>query len=491
MTTANIKLIYDDTVRVPEQVSGLTGIRHFGSLLYRRQMVSRHLATLASDAGIDQIVHLRSNWDVDALREHVAHDTGSDLYLYYPSNLVSTQPLAATRNFFQKIRYARQNLVLELDQGLQWSGLALMDKRTFSGFAKSLGEGAHGKFMALNAGTFSLLDNTLGLIDLRDQTQFMSFLTSNFEVRHFNAINNDHFTITKRSKDKAKLQREFSYYHLLPPELQMFFVQPFDFQDAGETASYRMERLFVPDMAIQWVHGALSLEEFASFLDRLFYYIALRPRKTVGGADLEAEINRLYHQKVGERIASLKAMADYPKIAALLASAPAVGGVDRLVERYQRLCHAMPRSLKSGYLCIGHGDLCFSNILYGKSTQLLKLIDTRGATTVDELYADPYYDLAKLSHSILGNYDYINNGIFDIALGNDLGVELSLSPHDHLAHQQLFRDKLEAHGFDGRLVRLYEASLFISMLPLHIDIPKKVLALALNADAILRELESV
>ena len=49
-------------------------------------------------------------------------------------------------------------------------------------------------------------------------------------------------------------------------------------------------------------------------------------------------------------------------------------------------------------LCIGHGDLCFSNMLYSKTTGLLKFIDPRGADKPSDLYMHSYYDVAKLSH---------------------------------------------------------------------------------------------
>ena len=50
-----------------------------------------------------------------------------------------------------------------------------------------------------------------------------------------------------------------------------------------------------------------------------------------------------------------------------------------------------------------------------------------------------------------------------------------------------FKEYLEQHGFAYELVRLYEASLFLSMLPLHIDNPHKVFGFLLNGIAILRE----
>lgn len=54
---------------------------------------------------------------------------------------------------------------------------------------------------------------------------------------------------------------------------------------------------------------------------------------------------------------------------------------------------------------------------------------------------------------------------------------------------ELFKGKLEQFGIDFKLVRMYEASLFLSMLPLHMDRPKKVFAFVLNAIAILESLE--
>ena len=51
-----------------------------------------------------------------------------------------------------------------------------------------------------------------------------------------------------------------------------------------------------------------------------------------------------------------------------------------------------------------------------------------------------------------------------------------------------FQERLEARGIDVYGVRLREASLFLSMLPLHNDDPRKVLAFVLNAIGILDEL---
>jgi hypothetical protein len=130
---------------------------------------------------------------------------------------------------------------------------------------------------------------------------------------------------------------------------------------------------------------------------------------------------------------------------------------------------------------IGHGDLCFSNILYDNDCGILKLVDPKGAINEKELWSDPYYDIAKLSHSICGHYDYINNGLFDIQLDDAMRLKVTIDSKNSDDFKNIFIKKLILHGFSYAVVRIFEASLFISMLPLHIDNAPRVLAFILNA----------
>ena len=60
---------------------------------------------------------------------------------------------------------------------------------------------------------------------------------------------------------------------------------------------------------------------------------------------------------------------------------------------YGKVTKAYPE--KEHRLVVGHGDLCFSNILYSREANLLKLIDPKGALAEEDLYTDPYYDPEK------------------------------------------------------------------------------------------------
>ena len=137
---------------------------------------------------------------------------------------------------------------------------------------------------------------------------------------------------------------------------------------------------------------------------------------------------------------------------------------------------------------IGHGDPCFSNVLYNRTAQVFKFIDPKGALKESDLWTNPYYDLAKISHSICGLYDFYNNDLFDIKVDADLGLR-AVVDFSNAPYVQLFKQQLEANSYDYMTVRVYEASLFLSMLPLHIDNPRKVLGLVLNAARIIKEIE--
>lgn len=119
---------------------------------------------------------------------------------------------------------------------------------------------------------------------------------------------------------------------------------------------------------------------------------------------------------------------------------------------------------------------------------MLKLIDSKGGTEREQLWMDPYYDLAKLSHSICGGYDFLNSGLFDIKIAENYKLDIAIDA-DTRAYKTEFRKYLEKYGYDYWTVRVYEISLFLSMLPLHMDKPQKVLGFILNAIAILDEVK--
>lgn len=505
-------LIYDDRSLVSPEIASLLGIDRFSQVLYRKQSLLDHIRSLMRTVGIDEFLHLTRGDDLDALKRHLDRAAPGQRYLYFPASVVPER-LDTARTFLSKIQFSRFDLIVPVDppphdpalapvllcgDRLLRDSLADIARQDFAllhratrGEARSVRKVSHARLAPVEGGGV--------LRDISRYERFVEFLSSNFDVRHFNAIENDGLAVTKRSSDVNKMRREFRFLSMVDGPVQSFFLRPFDFKEeknsagAAKSASYRLERLNYPDMAIQWVHGALTLREFDSFLERLTRFFAMRPVSSIN-ADAYADLTRKsYVDKTHARLQDLERQPAYAPLSAAIEHYTPYRSLRAMIDRWQQLADRIlskNRARITPQKAFTHGDLCFSNILYDKRIAQMKFIDPRGADTPEELYAHSYYDIAKVSHSVLGNYDFINHGLFDLVFTRDLSLSLEFAfPIDLARHKQAFLHRVEMMGFDPSIMRLFEASLFLSMLPLHIDIPKKTLAFALNAGLILDELE--
>jgi hypothetical protein len=98
------------------------------------------------------------------------------------------------------------------------------------------------------------------------------------------------------------------------------------------------------------------------------------------------------------------------------------------------------------------------------------------------IMGDPRYDLAKLSHSIIGGYDHIIAGRASLEdNGYDLTLSLGLSPQT-LAVQALFKTmRFGELSPNDAAIQAITILLFLSMLPLHADRPDRQRLFLANA----------
>ena len=120
---------------------------------------------------------------------------------------------------------------------------------------------------------------------------------------------------------------------------------------------------------------------------------------------------------------------------------------------------------------IVHGDYCFSNILFDPLHYIFKLIDPRGRfRDTQTIYGDPRYDIAKLRHSVVGLYDFIVAGFFKLNQDGKGGYEfLVSSPHISDELTSAFDEIIQSYGYDVRDIKLIEALIFLTIIPLHRD----------------------
>jgi len=482
-----VTFVYDDVIFVPSEIMAATGVRVFGDLLSDGDRLRDTLTEMLRRAGCGDAVHLRSLRDVAEIRGRLGASGSDHRFLLLRSNTAPTAPLDLVQVFLEKLVHLRQPVVI-VDDSARPTGAALLDGELLKGYLDAVLADDRDTFIGFLSTSQETVPDALGLVDLRDQVNFTEFLSSGFAVRHFNRMDLDRFVITKRSADKDKIRREARYHGLLPEEVRHFFVQPYGYQEDEEGASYRMRRLYVPDVAVQWVHRAFSPADFDRFLDHLLHFLRARPVRDVGGAEAGAVARQLYVTKVSERIDAFLLTDVGRRVDATLVAGGYSGGIPGLRDQYLELYERLASRRRPTRLVLTHGDLCFSNILYSQPSQLLQLVDPRGADAESELYSDAYYDVAKLSHSVLGGYDLVHAGLYHITHGAHLELDLELHEHELVELQTAFLHRIEELDFDPRLMRLYEASLFLSMMGLHIDAPRKVLAFALRAGQIVAAL---
>ncbi|MBL0599702.1 hypothetical protein JD516_18110 [Aeromonas jandaei] len=137
-----------------------------------------------------------------------------------------------------------------------------------------------------------------------------------------------------------------------------------------------------------------------------------------------------------------------------------------------------------GLASVLHGDFCFSNILYDSRAQKIKVIDPRGITASGEttIYGDISYDIAKLSHSIIGLYDWIMAGYYDVNI-SARKIDFKINANNNVDDIQSYYMTRVFSVFSIQAQTLYamQIHLFLSMLPLHSDSEKRQDALFANA----------
>lgn len=480
-----VLVVIDDTSPKSEVISDVIGSKGFSEVVVKRRTLGERLVESIKKCYSDATcITVKSPYEFNDLLKKIVKLSQETRVLHFFSNYIISDEEKCFLTL-RKLEFVDTTLAALTDNKI--AAVLCPDVSSYESFLSSVinddGRTAPGSKNKVSHHT--IID---GLIDIGKVENFIQCITGNFDARYFNSLHGDEYTLVKSSTNIKKIKAEYTFWHLLPEDMQPWFVEPYNYVEDGTKASYSMERLHMTDLAIKWVHGSIDEEEFSIILDKYFYFFAHRHERQVTKEEYDQIADELYVKKVVSRIDDLKSKPEFKKMANLL-DIQGTLNMDEMVNRYFELKKRLEANahLKS-ISVIGHGDPCFSNAMYNKSTRTLKFIDPKGALTEEELWTNPYYDIAKLSHSICGRYDFFNNGLFDISIDENFGTVLNID-FDNKKYIKMFHKKLEENGYDYRLVRLYEASLFLSMLPLHIDNPRKVYGFILNANNILKEIE--
>ncbi|CUH79476.1 hypothetical protein [Tropicibacter naphthalenivorans] len=476
-------VILDDRTPPSASVRAALGEVRFSDILRRRRTMRAELTDLAQDAGAEAVVHLSDDEQRDALVARIRDAGEGVLYLRLPLCLPPTQaePL---RVLIQKARYALGTMLASQLRDDE-AAAVLTGPDAIAVLTAPTPEARRAILLGMRDAQASITDHAQ-FIDIRQSRGLMYYLSGATELRQFNAAHLDGTVFHKQSADVAKMRAEHGYFHVAPPELKRFLLPTFGFWEKGDQAGYQMEHLAIPDAALQWVHHAFTPADFDALLAQMFDFLGTRPAAQPAPDMARAQIL----DKLTTRMERFLTLPQGQSLNALLAASGPQGDLPQMMARAVPLIGRALQRTQHLPQVFSHGDPCFSNVLYDRRIGLMRLIDPRGAVAFDDALMHPLYDLAKISHSVLGGYDFVNNGLHRACLDRDLKLRLDWTtqgPPDWAG--SAFRAHVDKVGYDIKDVRAIELSLFLSMLPLHSDHPDKLLGFALIAGRILEDLE--
>ena len=474
MTEINVKplIVFDDRLQTTGSIARYVGKRSYGSIRVRNQSVYERFVDALPDWAKTQCVRIdRNNISAnfnDILPDAARHE--SILVVEASAAIIDARRFEA---FVDRLALSEYSILSD-QQAPKFMFVSTRDdlKSFWEAFAEnSLKAG----IAALNGQPpLQISDADQMVADITELSAFLNFITGATSMRSFNSAEFDELTYVKKSADKRKIRAEHDFCNLVPSSVRPWLVGTFDYQDHPDFAQYSMRRYLFADAAFQWVHNAWDEKEFREFLFRISHFLSIRPAADQPVDKLEIAKNLLI-EKVKTRRDQLYASEVGLVAKNLLANTLDGKRFLTVFDEYLELAEKHLDALAGSEMVVGHGDPCLSNILYDPATKTMKLIDPKGGSKIEDLWTISTYDYFKLSHSVLGNYDFINNLLFSIELDANGAIQLKYSVNPDTKFKSIFSAQMSTI-LPIRMLRLGEASLFLSMLPLHADYLNKVIA---------------
>lgn len=299
--------------------------------------------------------------------------------------------------------------------------------------------------------------------------------------RAFNELKITSKWIEKSSSKSAKIAAEANWFAKLPFALRGYIPQYLGCDEKRDRISYRLEYLHQTALNELYVFSDLPSATWEQILERTIDFLKGCLKEPAPTDAPHNNLKELFGEKTTLRLGEycLENGIALNEKWSFNSESPV-----SLAELLEYSNTHLPTETDNWPITVLHGDFCFSNILYDFRAARIKTIDPRGTTPGGTLtiYGDIRYDIAKLSHSILGMYDWIIAGYYDVEIKQrhiDFHID---EPTKYKAIQQHFMELISREfGISSVSLMAMQIQLFLSMLPLHADDKKRQQAMFSNA----------
>jgi hypothetical protein len=309
-------------------------------------------------------------------------------------------------------------------------------------------------------------------------------------ARSFNQVIMNLNYITKSSKDINKIKSEYSWFKQLPEDFSIYKPSVWGYEKGQYESSYKIEFIGAPTLQEKLVFGNLPDFSFFNSINQIFSFIEKSRQVTFESPSTEHTLNLLndlYIEKTKKRILDFSITSGFDLNKKITINNKSYPSLQTFSNQVLQILKEGLMNSKLNKLTLMHGDLCASNIITDNRSGTIKLIDPRGGLDTlfeskNNISGDFRYDVAKLGHSLIGNYDYIVTGYYSLKkLDNGLNFEFSLHHKSKKSLNDFYFFKVKEMNLDIKFINASIVNLFISMLPLHGDDEDRQIALLLNA----------
>lgn len=321
--------------------------------------------------------------------------------------------------------------------------------------------------------------------------------TTSVAARSFNSIEIDEQRgiLKKRSENKEKLVNEIRWYLRIPNKLQYLLPRVYDYSLELTDPYVSMEYYGYHTLHESLVFGDLPLVKWQAIFQKLLFAINDMGQFRVTGErnQFETALRDIYLQKTFDRLDMIRNKPDFHSFFenTITINGKEYSSLNEYIKMLPELIEKLVVNTFTGQFNIIHGDLCFANILIEDTYDFIRVIDPRGKFGTFDIYGDARYELAKLMHTLDGKYDFIIEDMFDIDV---IGNTIEYHVHKQIDNiTNVFLDVFRESIDNIQTVRLIEATLFLSMIPLHSDYKQRQFAMLATGvmllEQVIREIE--
>lgn len=298
----------------------------------------------------------------------------------------------------------------------------------------------------------------------------MKFTTRDYNSFKFNSKTKA--SIIKSSKED-RLLGEIEYYKNLPKDIQVYFPRMLNYSTNEKIYQMELEYYAYGNLGNVMTNQDYDPYFWTKVFDFIFSYINNYKKSTFIRASKEDSLLMFVDKTEREYINLMhqfEFFSQFKNTKEFIFNGKILKSFDVIWEKIKSY---IEKSICEDKFYFIHGDLCFSNILYGvndiTNDVILKFIDPRGIFGKTKFFGDSYYDLAKISHSCNGGYEFFIYDKFDVS---NIDNQFKLSLHNEKRKNDIndkFLSISDEYKFEYNKIKLIEGLIFVGMCARHYD----------------------